>query len=149
MTTRSAVLPLASALVACVVISSAWGQGESRVSEPTAAARELVDSLVKGDFSTTGKHFDKAMRDALPEEKLKQAWTALTDQVGEFVRVAETRAEKGESGDVAIVSCKFEKAPIDIKVIFNRDRQVGGLFFLPVTIPPGETPETLPMPVRF
>ena len=32
---------------------------------------------------------------------------------------------------MALVTCQFEKAKLDVKVVFNRSRQISGLFFVP------------------
>jgi len=71
------------------------------------------------------------MKNALPAEKLREVWNSLIAQSGPFVEQAGTRREKILLYDVIFVTCKFERAVLDAKVVFNDKHQVAGLFFVP------------------
>ena len=96
-----------------------------------AIAKEFVDLLVEGQFSTATESFDATMKDALPTEKLEETWKFTTEQTGPFKQQIGVRAEKELSYDVVFVTCEFERGPLDIKVVYNSEGQVAGLFFLP------------------
>lgn len=104
---------------------------EKKLPEQTATAIALVDALVKGDYSAAGKNFDGVMEKALPAEKRKDLWETLVKQVGAFQKRTATRVEKAGKYDVVLVTCQFEKAKLDVRVVFNADKQVTGLFFRP------------------
>jgi hypothetical protein len=41
-------------------------------------------------------------------------------------------SQKKEQGyDVVLVTCAFEKAELDVKVVYNNEQQVSGLWFVP------------------
>ena len=42
-----------------------------------------------------------------------------------------SRTEKVDKYDVVIVTCQFEKMALDVRVVFNADKQVTGLNFRP------------------
>ena len=44
-----------------------------------------------------------------------------------------TRALKTGGYDIALVTCELEHAMLDVKVVFNSQGEVAGLFFLPST----------------
>ncbi len=96
-----------------------------------AIAKEFVDLLVEGQFSTATESFDATMKDALPTEKLEEVWNVTTEQTGPFKQQIGVRAEKELSYDVVFVTCEFERGPLDIKVVYNSEGQVAGLLFLP------------------
>jgi hypothetical protein len=71
------------------------------------------------------------MKNALPAEKLQEVWNSLIAQSGPFVEQLGTRREKILQYDVIFVTCKFEKGVLDAKVVFDRKKQIAGLFFVP------------------
>lgn len=99
-----------------------------------ALGDEFVDLLAKGDFAGAVAHYDKTMRTALPEPKLREAWQSVQGQAGSFKKRVRTRLEKVAVYDIALVTCEFERAKVDAKVVFNAQGEVAGLFFLPSTV---------------
>jgi hypothetical protein len=94
-------------------------------------AKELVNSLASGDYKRATENFDGTMKNALPAEKLQEAWNSIIAQFGPFVEQAGNRREKILQYDVIFVACKFEGGALDAKVVFNDKQQVAGLFFVP------------------
>lgn len=103
----------------------------------TASARDFVDLLSKEDFTAAVARYDGVMAAALPEPKLREAWESLQSQTGPFRKQIRMRTEKVPGYDVVLVTCQFEKAFVDTKVVFDSNGKVAGLFFLPAT-PPDE-----------
>ncbi|HEV2392453.1 MAG TPA: alpha/beta fold hydrolase [Verrucomicrobiae bacterium] len=103
------------------------------VDDVTASGLQYVQLLSKGDFKSAVARSDATMKAALPEDKLKETWQALQSQVGSFQKPLQTRATRVGGFDVALVTCQFERARLDVKVVFNANRQVAGLFFMPNT----------------
>jgi subtilisin family serine protease len=94
-------------------------------------AKDLVSSLVSGDYKKAVENFDGTMKNALPAEKLQQVWNSIIAQSGPFVEQLGTRREKILQYDVIFVTCKFENAALDAKVVFDRNKQIAGFFFVP------------------
>jgi len=93
-------------------------------------AKDLVDLLVKGDYEKAVTNFDDTMTKALPTDKLQEVWNTIIAQTGAFVEQLGVRKEKTLQYDVVFVTCKFERAVLDAKVVFNRENQISGLFFV-------------------
>ena len=101
-------------------------------------ARDLVDLLVKGNYEQAVENFDSTMKKALPAEKLQQVWNSLIAQTGAFVEQRGVRKEKILQYEAVFVTCKFENAVLDAKVVFDRKKQIAGLFFVPPQFPADE-----------
>jgi len=104
---------------------------ELGITSKATMAKELVGLLVKGDYKKATQNFDDTMKKALPAEKLQQVWSSIIAQVGPFKEQLGIRKEKIQRYDAVFVTCKFERALLDAKVVFNSKKQVAGLFFVP------------------
>ena len=100
-------------------------------SQPATMAKDLVNLLVDGDYAEAVKNFDSTMKEALPAEKLQEVWNSIIAQAGPFKEQLGVRKEKILQYDVMFVTCKFERAALDTKVVFNQKQQISGLFFVP------------------
>ncbi len=104
---------------------------EPSSSGPALDGAQFIELMVKGDFAAADAHFDARMKSALPEEKLRDVWQTLQKQTGPFKARLQTRVEKQRDYDVVFVTCQFERATLDAKVVFDAARQIAGLFFVP------------------
>jgi dienelactone hydrolase len=93
-------------------------------------ARNLVAQMAAGEFDKAVEPFDPIMKRALPADKLKEVWDGLTKQDGALQRVNETAAEKVQQYEVVYVTCEFQRAKLDTKVVFTAENKVTGLFFV-------------------
>jgi hypothetical protein len=94
-------------------------------------ARDLVNSLASGEYKEAVENFDSTMIKELPAEKLQQVWNSLIAQAGNFVEQLGVRKEKILQYEAVFVTCKFENTVLDAKVVFDRKKQIAGLFFVP------------------
>ncbi|MBD1938781.1 alpha/beta fold hydrolase [Microcoleus sp. FACHB-68] len=94
-------------------------------------ALQFVELLVQEDFAGATGNFDSQMQASFPPDKLRETWTAITGQVGKFEKTAGIRSEKDGEYDIVFVTSEFEKATLDIKIIFNSNQQIAGLFVTP------------------
>ena len=127
---KTSSLFLLAAFVAFVIPPfRAW----SATVDSGALGEQFVDLLAKGDFAGAVARYDKAMQTALPEPKLRDTWRSVEAQAGRFKKRLHTRTVKAGGYDVALVTCEFERAKLDTKVVMNSQGEVAGLFFLPGT----------------
>src|SRR5680860_494242 len=106
--------------------------GSSRIAE---AAVAFVQLLAKGAFAEAVGQFDETMKQALPEEKLREAWTQVQGQAGAFQEVTGARVEQQSGYDVGLVTTRFGTTLLDVKVVYDKSGSVAGLFFVPSTAP--------------
>jgi dienelactone hydrolase len=98
-------------------------------------AKDLVRALASSDYKKATENFDGTMKNALPAEKLKEVWNSLIEQLGSFIEQVGTRRAKIMQYDTIFVTCKFERGVLDAKVVFDGNKQIAGLFFVPSQAP--------------
>jgi len=128
----SALAVVLLAVLACVALTNARAASQAESKEPTILAKEFVELLVEGQFSKATENFDATMKKSLPADKLAETWRSTTGQAGLFKQQLGVREEKFLGSDIVLVTCEFEKGPLDVKVVYNSERKVSGLWFLPV-----------------
>jgi uncharacterized protein len=120
---------LLTAAVPAVVLSA-------RAAEPAdleVRARAFLSAIADDDLAAATKDFDETLKKALPGEKLRDIWKDLVAKGGAFKRLGGARTGKVDEYDIVTVTCEFEKTAYDARVVFNADRQIGGLFFRPAS----------------
>jgi hypothetical protein len=106
---------------------------DSPEAQISGLAREAVSELAGEDYGAFFARFDDTMKSAMPAAKLPELWKSITAQVGAFDSQVAIRQERAGSFDVVYVTCRFERMPLDVKLIFNAEQRIAGLFFSPVT----------------
>ncbi len=125
------------------------GQDDPKSSSLGAAGRAFVDLLVKRDFATAVEQFDNTMKAALPQEKLQETWDAVNTQAGAFNKQVSTRLQEQGNYTIVVVTCEFDKAKLDVRVVFDKSPQIAGLFFAPAAPPAAYTPPSYVVPNAF
>ncbi|MFH0795415.1 MAG: alpha/beta fold hydrolase, partial [bacterium] len=146
----------------CLTVAFAFAQGPQRAESVNleTLSRQFVERLAKQDFSGATQRFDATMKRALPEAELRKVWTSLITQVGPFQKQGASRSENLQQYRIIFVTCQFERGALDAKIVWSRDNEIAGLFFVPSQPPPppavlpsscteieiriGEGPEALP-----
>ena len=95
-------------------------------------AKTFVELLTKGDYRNAIQDFDDTMKGAMPPEKLEESWQSLLGQVGSFKKQVSTKEVREQGFGVVYVTCEFERGTINIKVVFNSEKQISGLWFVPI-----------------
>ena len=108
--------------------------------ELIAMAKEFVTALEHGHYDESVKHFDETMTKLAPPEKMKEVWETVVKQVGSFKEQESVWTESIPKYDIVYVTCAFEKATLDIKVVFDKNKKIAGQFF----VPPRSTAEYSP-----
>ena len=111
---------------------------ESKTQSPVAEllspiATGFVQKLARGEFAEAVTQFDETMTKALPADRLEMVWKNVTQAVGDYRESTGTHHEAVDVYDIIFVTCKFERASLDVKFVFDKERRVTGLFFVPVT----------------
>jgi hypothetical protein len=90
------------------------------------AGRAAVERLIKGDFAAVVATFDDKMRSALSEAQLRGAWESVLAQAGAFGRVRDPRVTTKGEYQIVVLPAEFERATVDIQVVFNGSGQMAG-----------------------
>ncbi|HPU02070.1 MAG: DUF3887 domain-containing protein [Firmicutes bacterium] len=123
---------LLALLLSLAAVSCAGEELPPLEGKPAELAEAFFQCLVNGHYEECTGYFSKEMKRALPAWKLKQAWNELQNQAGQFVKKAEMREDKIEGYDVVFVTAEFEHDLVNIRIVFDDDRRVAGLWIEPI-----------------
>lgn len=96
-----------------------------------AKARQLVELLASEKFADAASEFNTSMTQALPPAKLAEVWQQLKSQAGAFTEITATRRETAQGNTLFTLTSRFERTSLDVKVAFDSNAKVAGLFFAP------------------
>jgi dienelactone hydrolase len=99
-----------------------------------AKAQNFIDLLLKGDFTSATSRFDDQMKIALNEAKLQETWIKTITEAGTLLQLNPSRTAEMEDYQMVIIRCDFQRAIIDVQVVFNEQGQISGLNFIPTNI---------------
>jgi dienelactone hydrolase len=131
---------LITAWMLFVTNSPAVQEGQRDV---TQRAQAVIAQLAAKDFATIELQFSDKVKAALPSGRLEAAWTNLLTQAGPFKgRASAARVETTGDFQIATTTCDFERATVDVQVVFDPAGRIAGLSFRPAAPPPA--PYTVP-----
>lgn len=94
-------------------------------------AKDVAAELRLGDFEALESRFDEELKVALGGGKLRSYWLRVTVEGGALVSCAEPRTLLAGEYTLAFASCTFEKQRAELKLTFQADGRLGGLFLEP------------------
>ena len=94
-------------------------------------ARDVVNDLASRNFEKVEARYSARVAQALPHGKLAEVWDQLAAQVGSFKSIRTVGLGEAEGSRLAKVTCEFERATLDIKLAFDGEDHIAGLFFAP------------------
>ena len=107
------------------------GQADAS-SELTASAKSFVDLFMKKDFPSVVDRFDATMKNLFTPEKMLEVWDDLIAKSGAYKLQTSTRSEEKSGYKIIVVTGEFEKATMEINVVFDKEKKIAGMFFTPV-----------------
>ncbi len=97
----------------------------------TPLAQEFLAQLLSSDFASATLKFDPEMKSALNESQLKDSWQNLVKDLGTLLQMDVERTTEVEDYRIVVVRCHFQRAIIDVQLVFNDHEQISGLNFIP------------------
>ena len=102
--------------------------------------KNFVFLLNNGQFEMAFSKMSEVMKGYLPVNKLQQLWIDLEKQAGEFQKVQKVKVVPIQKWFQVNVTCQFSQTDMIVRVVFNKQNLVDGLFFLPAeNLPPEYT----------
>jgi dienelactone hydrolase len=96
-----------------------------------ALAKDVAQELAGRQYDKVEAQFDATMASAMPLEKLRSVWEATAAQVGALKTVKGAKSVEMQGYHVVTLTCDFEKAPLNLRLAFDKDGKVAGFFFVP------------------
>ncbi|OPY26237.1 MAG: Alpha/beta hydrolase family protein [Methanobacterium sp. PtaU1.Bin242] len=103
----------------------------SSFEELKTIAGNFVNLLLKADFKSATGRFDDQMKIALNESKLEETWINLIAEAGSLLQLNPPHTTETKGNKIIIIRCDFQRAIIDIQIVFNEQGQISGLNFIP------------------
>jgi dienelactone hydrolase len=97
----------------------------------TEAAQHFVMLITQGDFATVEQHLASNIKSFLVDGKLQAIWQTLEQQVGPFKQQLKASTLQTPQGQMEIVTCAFEKANLDVNIMFNAAGEIISLTMTP------------------
>lgn len=94
-------------------------------------ARAIVTALAGGDDATLVGSFDATLRAVLPAERARAAWRSVEERSGAFEGIERVTSRRDHGHVVQFVRCRMARALVTVRVAFNPDGAVEGLFLVP------------------
>lgn len=112
----------------------------SRSAEPAAPEKEairskatrLVEAMSQGKFGIADEAFDETMLAALPPDKLESAWRSVEKSAGKFQAIDSIEITEKDAHSIALAKTIFERAQLVVRVVYDGEGKVAGLFFQPL-----------------
>lgn len=120
--------PLILILVNLIIIFSAGAQEYAQQTDITA---KVVSYFEQEQIPEIYALFDETMQSAITIEKLSEIWKTLPTQVGNYIGSGEAVASEVQGMVVVNHFLDFENVDLDLKLAFNEQNKISGLFFVP------------------
>jgi len=116
----------------------------------TVKARQFLAALEKGDFNLAASDFDETMLKVSGPDKLAAFWKdQFPKQVGAFKKQTAARRDQAGAYELVLVTCEFEKATLDARVVFDKAGKIAGFGFVPSGPPVKYSPPAYADPAKF
>jgi len=129
---------MAPLLIACetilLLVTASNSREQDKMPDLPSQARRLVHELASDNIASVRRRFSPIMSRSLSEEQLRQMWLHLVGRIGTLQEVASVRETMEGGFRLVYVTGRFNKGYMDIKVAFDHNGQVTGLFFVPAVI---------------
>ncbi len=129
--------------------SSAPASGPLSDDAAKQKALAFVSAYTAGKFDDVVATFDEAMTKALPKEKVVETWKGLELQLGAYKSAAVAKVERKEPLVRVTVTTEFEKAKVDLNVVYDGQGRVTGFFVKPHSSEPPWAPPAYAKPEAF
>ncbi len=93
--------------------------------------KKVIEYFEKGQASEIYALFDETMKSSITAEKLTEIWNTLPSQVGKYQGSGEAIVSEAQGYVVVNHFLDFENTDLDLKLAFNDQNQISGLFFVP------------------
>lgn len=102
--------------------------------EVETAARAFLDQLQSGDYAGAAAGFDATMAAAVPPAQLQAIWEDMLERYGPMQAVEQVEVVDVNEFTAANLKTRFEKAVVNVRVVYNRAGQVSGFFQYPLEV---------------
>jgi hypothetical protein len=100
-----------------------------------ALAKNVAQELAARQYDKVEARFDATVASGMPLDKLQSFWDGVLSQQGAFKAVTSTALVERQGYHVVTLTCAFEKSPLNLRLVFDKDSKIAGFFLVPVEAP--------------
>ncbi len=109
--------------------------------QPTDELKEkalaFIEQLDRGEYAEAAGAFDPPMREALSIADLQSIWEDLNQKFGAYQSTGPMTTQTSGEYTAVIVETNFDRAVINLRVVFNTAGQISGFFYMPARLNAG------------
>lgn len=113
-------------------IASAGQADAARLEACGQLANTFLNDLEKGDISAATAYFDKRMKAAVDDAKLRQVWQSLGTQFGKLESRGQHQTVMYQGMPVVGTPLNFEKGRFVSQVTCDREGKIAGFYIRPL-----------------
>jgi hypothetical protein len=87
--------------------------------------------MLENDFEAAAAEVDPAVAGQLTAQVLQDTWLQLRGQLGALETLAAKSQEISSGYHIVTLAGTFAQTALDVRVVMNDDRKVGGFFLMP------------------
>jgi hypothetical protein len=99
--------------------------------EQKEITKQVIGNLESENFSEIYTLFDDKMKAAISVDKLREIWKTLPLQCGKYIKNGKAIASEVHGFIVVNHFLDFENVDLDLRLAFDAENQISGLFFVP------------------
>ncbi len=92
----------------------------------------LVETLADEDFEGVTDFFNDRLAQQLSADRVGQVWMGVVAQLGDFEEQGSPRLVREQGYNAVIIRCELAYGAVAVKVVFDQQDQVAGLWVYPV-----------------
>jgi|SRR5215207_8074076 len=99
--------------------------------ESGAEAKRVLGMLEAGQFTEVWEIFDPQLQSQISAARLREIWESLIRDFGVYKRVVNSQYTRAGSHEVWDMRCAFQHRFVIIRMAFNDQRRIDGIYFNP------------------
>ena len=121
---KKILIPIFTVLLFC----SAYGQNANTY---ITTAQKFMNEMQHGKFHDAYMRFDSSVAKMITESQNEAGWKKINAKLGAFKKQTRSRVEEIKPFTAVFLTCIYDSAQLDLKVVMNAQYKVVGYFFVP------------------
>lgn len=92
------------------------------------ASTSVIESLNQGQYGVITQIVSDELQDALSPEIIESTWSPLSENLGTYQGVVETKVVPNQDSATATVIANYENGQVQLTMTYNKDMELIGLY---------------------
>lgn len=116
--------------LSCVMLFGCSQKSDTSFNEEVLnkAATDVVQSLNVGQYDVITQTVSDELQNALSPEVIESVWIPLSENLGEYQGVAETKVVPNVDSVTTIVVAEYQNGTVQLTMTYNKDMELIGFY---------------------